>query len=356
MRSAVIEHFASGFAEYLQQGTAYVAPRSDLAAAIASSRVVRLTNLPNAGPGVAAVALFAGAGSVQPPNPDSELPPFPYPAEVGDAWDEVLRDKDAERAGIPEHSDEGDRAAWEQRMRRARTRRLNAEVTAFYQPYTSLDGADAGYEASRDDADCPDEARPWGIVLLAAGIEGIAWDLAERGVPAQFAMQIAGAYLLGHEYGHYLVDVALFENDRFRSEESRRAEPGPLLARRHHAAGFAPEEESWCEAYSIEQARLAAQALLESGAATDLGAVATIVKERVADGLPGYSNGADIDDLQGSFVELLRSIGAVDPERSALLADIGCTTPTTRLNSVEVALGVSRGSRHAAGEWTTAHI
>jgi hypothetical protein len=341
IRGVALDHF---FAHQSLLREAGVPPTLDEEAAPAwAVDIVPLSILPNESPGRVGAFLVDSHRSPRCPDDALIMPSRDRAIEL--TADEIRllgSDDQAEQVGPPEHGDRLDIAAWEGRRRRALTRRVRRTWRlAWYGPFSALEGQAAG-RAIIDDL----SAKPptWGIKLTTGGIDIVAWDFVERGMDAGIARSLAATYLLAHEYGHFLVDVALAEDERATSGLS---ETRVFLktAKAHIAScGQCRREEAWCEAYALTQVRIAAESL---GVAHD--AVVEIVREFVADGLPGYKDGAEIEDVPATFRELLKHAGAADPGRAALLADLASTFHG--LDEVAVALVRSPGSTFESGEW-----
>lgn len=347
MRDIVHAHFNGHAAQFLRAGTEVVV--DEPAPLPHTSRDALLQGVPKLAPGLAAVHLFESVGPPSAPADDVVLPPHSMPIRLSAAERQEMDVDEAAlyRSPAPVEADDRDRVALAQQQRRARTRQFHPDLPAYYLPFTKVVGAAAAAEANPPQGRRATQHRGWGIVLLTGGLEAVAWDLFQRGVPAEIAMQIAGAYLLGHEYGHFLVDAALAEDDWLRSKPA-------TTAREHHDRGLCREEEAWCEAYALRQVDLAAR-----GLGADQDAIGTSVRERITDGLPGYRDGVNIEDLHQAFADLLKQAGAKDPARAAMLADIDNLYVDRQgaigTAGVDVTLGVSPGSRYEAGEWSIPH-
>lgn len=243
-------------------------------------------------------------------------------------------------------------------LRRAASRQhliaLMPDTLAFYRPFTLLSEAGALAEVCRETTD----GQQWGIYLTSGGIELLAQEvLARIKLTDEQALRCAMASLLGHEFGHLIVDLSLAENDLdhgWGTEESTREEP---LARSHHDhhGGYAcGQAEAFCEAYALR--------FLDTSIAlmTDLTpelrtAITAMGREHVADGLPGYRDGANMVGPHALFEglsALLNHIGVDNPERASLQADLGRHTINT--SDIPIHIVVTPDSALSRGQWGVA--
>ena len=267
------------------------------------------------------------------------LPPAPplllsdeEKAEAEQQAENADRHSAMDEAAIQELSySEQDLAPLREAADRQRKKALMPDALAFYRPFTLLDAAQATAETDRETKG----GEQWGIYLTSGGIELVAQEVfLPLGLTNAQALRCALALLLGHEYGHLIIDLALAEDDLengWDADESPRAEP---LARTHNSrhSGYACRPaEAFCEAYALRF--LATSAVLLTDLTPEASAAAfKSAHKHVADGLPGYRDGADVTGPHGLFESLsavLSHAGVDKADRASLLADLDRHTINT---------------------------
>jgi hypothetical protein len=240
-------------------------------------------------------------------------------------------------------------------LRRAASRQyrkgLIPDALAFYRPFTLLSEAGAVAEMYRPTTNGPQ----WGIYLTIGGVELLAHEVFARiWLTDAQALRCALAFLLGHELGHFIIDLSLAENDLdegWGTEESKRVEP---LARSHsdrHGGYACGEAEAFCEAYALRF--LDTSIALMTDLTLELRTMALeVARVHVADGLPGYRDGASMIGPHALFeglCALLNHTGVDNPERASLQADL--ERHTINASDVPVHLVVTPGSALSRGQW-----
>jgi hypothetical protein len=303
--------------------------------------------------------LLLSAAAVTWPTEPPALPPAP-PVNLSQSEAEELqqRDHDADRlTGLtPERIEqegwtEQDLQPLRDAARRRRVAQVLPDAAAFYRPFSTL----ARDEAARETLSADPE---WGVYLTTGGIETIARDVfAPAGLSDQEALRCATAFLLGHELGHLLTDAALADDDLLHGWGSggKRTEALAAAHRAQHEGAACPAEEAFCESYALSFLGDALASL--SMDATRAEAAKAAALEHVADGLPGYRDGAKILTARDRFThlrDLLEHAGVTDfPDRAALLADLD--RHVTPASAVPIHLVVTPGSAFADHGWWMGH-
>jgi hypothetical protein len=276
-------------------------------------------------------------------------------AEAEQQTENAARLSAMDESGIQEQSySDQDLAPLRQAASRQRRKALMPDALAFYRPFTLLKAAQAVAETDR----VRNGGEQWGIYLTSGGIELLAREVfAGIGLTDQQALMCALAFLLGHEFGHLIIDLALAEDDLehgWAGDAPERVEP---LSRTHndrHSGYACRKAEAFCEAYALRF--LATSAALM----TDLTPEARIAaldaaQEHVADGLPGYRDGADIRGPHALFESLralLNHAGVDKADRAALQADLERHTINTP--DIPIHIVVTPSSALDLAQWCVA--
>jgi hypothetical protein len=231
---------------------------------------------------------------------------------------------------------------------------LMPDALAFYKPFTLLSEAGAFAEVCRETTD----GQQWGIYLTSGGIELLAQEvLARVELTDEQALRCALAFLLGHEFGHLIIDLSLAENDLdhgWGTEESTRDDPLARSHSDHHEGYICRQAEAFCEAYALRflDASIALMTDLTPELRT---AISSLGHEHVADGLPGYRDGADMVGPHALFEglsALLNHIGVDNPERASLQADLDRHTINT--SDIPIHIVVTPDSALSRAQWVVA--
>lgn len=275
-----------------------------------------------------------------PPAPRLDLPPEQQQEVAAD--EELVARLVNEEQLVAEGYNDADLAPLHDADRRRRAAALRPDMLAFYRPFTQLTGEQAFDELMHN--------RRTGIFITTGGVEQLAADaFVAAGLSDELSLLCAFALLYGHEYGHFLADVAHaacdLKADPIGSEDQSAAH------RAHHHDASCPVEEAICEAYALEF--LADVLRHRYGiAAEDIGRALEAARRHVADGLPGYRDGASATTTRQTFDLLTEALGHTDAEQArehALLADLDRRTAQT--GDVPLHLVVTPGSAFEAGCW-----
>jgi hypothetical protein len=232
----------------------------------------------------------------------------------------------------------------EQASRLKRAADLTADALAFYRSFGMLTADEALAEA--------DQSRT-GIFVTTGGVEKLAREVfVGTGLNGEQALSCAFAYLVGHEYGHFIVDVALAARDLELPDADDQT--GADAHRQLHHGASCPQEEAFCEAYALQFLETAIQHMPDLDTeATSLAIAAA--HAHIDDGPPGYRDGAGARTGREIFALLgtvLDHVVDENPDRLALLADPD--RRSARPADVPLHLVITPASAYTKNKWRVA--